>query len=291
MNKIQLRSIIVILIICALSTLYAFAGADQGAQWQGYPVFYWCVGFAFAIQWLAFIPAYLAQSERYYDATGSLTYIGVVFFACYATETNDSRSILLASLVVLWAVRLGSFLLKRILQDGTDSRFDDIKPVFFRFLLTWTLQALWVIVTAGAAIAAITTSTSVGMDWVAIVGAIVWFVGFSFEVIADNQKRLHKLSGDGQGFISSGLWSVSRHPNYFGEIVLWSGVAIIASSALSGWQYVTLISPFFVWLLLTKVSGIPLLEAKSDKRWGEDPAYLAYKENTPVLVPRLRKPE
>lgn len=288
MNKIQLSSFVVILIVCLLSSLFALTGANHGAEWKGYPVFYWCVAIAFAIQWLAFIPAFLAQSERFYDATGSLTYILVVFFACYAAEAADPHSILLASLVVLWAVRLGSFLLKRILKDGSDSRFDDIKPVFFRFLLTWCLQAFWVTVTAGAALAAITSSAHVELDWLAILGAIIWFTGFSFEVIADNQKRFHKLSGDGQNFIRSGLWSVSRHPNYFGEIVLWLGVAIIALPALSGWQYVTLISPLFVWLLLTKVSGIPLLEAKSDKRWGKDPEYLEYKKNTPVLVPKLK---
>ena len=90
----------------------------------------------------------------------------------------------------------------------------------------------------------------------------------------------------GSGFITSGLWSWSRHPNYFGEIVLWSGVAVMAASALSGWQWVTLTSPVFVALLLTRVSGIPLLERRAEARWGHLTEYQRYTAMTPVLLPR-----
>jgi len=88
-------------------------------------------------------------------------------------------------------------------------------------------------------------------------------------------------------FISSGLWSLSRHPNYFGEIMIWLGVAIIAFPVLSGYQYFALSSPVFVYLLLTRASGIPILEKNADKKWGGQEAYEEYKRNTPVLIPKL----
>ena len=122
---------------------------------------------------------------------------------------------------------------------------------------------------------------------IGIFGVAVWAVGMLFEIVADRQKSAFKSDPANQGrFISSGLWAWSRHPNYFGEIVIWIGMAIVALPALQGWQYVTLISPVFVWFLLTKVSGVPMLEEAADERWGGQEDYEAYKRNTPVLVPR-----
>jgi steroid 5-alpha reductase family enzyme len=126
--------------------------------------------------------------------------------------------------------------------------------------------------------------------WAAL-GVIVWLIGFAIEVVADTQKRRFRADPANAGrFISTGLWSRSRHPNYFGEILLWSGVALMAVPTLSGWRWVVLISPVFVWLLLTRVSGVPLLEARAAARFGDDLAYGAYVKHTPVLVPRLTNP-
>jgi steroid 5-alpha reductase family enzyme len=118
----------------------------------------------------------------------------------------------------------------------------------------------------------------------------VWIVGFTVEVVSDRQKRRFRQDPANAGrFITTGLWAWSRHPNYFGEIVLWLGIALIALPALSGWQYVTLISPLFVYLLLSRVSGIPPLESRAEERWGNDPEFQAYKARTPVLFPRLSR--
>jgi steroid 5-alpha reductase family enzyme len=240
---------------------------------------------AFGLQWLAFIPAYLRQTEKFYDLTGSLSYISVVLVALWMSGHTDSRSLLLAALIIIWALRLGSFLFLRILADGSDSRFDKIKPRPISFLATWSLQGLWVSVTAGCALAAITTATLKPLTLLDLIGIVLWVLGFALEVIADRQKRqFRQLHGSGQ-FIATGLWSRSRHPNYLGEIMLWLGVALLAAPALQGWQWVTVISPLFVYLLLTRVSGIPLLERKSDQKWGDDPQYLAYEAKVPVLVP------
>ena len=118
-------------------------------------------------------------------------------------------------------------------------------------------------------------------------GHAVWLAGFAIEVVADRQKSAFKQDSANDGrFITTGLWAWSRHPNYFGEITLWTGIAIMAVPILSGWQWVVLISPVFVAVLLMRVSGIPMLEARSDKRWGDEEAYQRYRAATPVLVPR-----
>lgn len=277
---------IAIIGITLLGAGLAWCGSQGGAVVGGVPVMAVAVLFIFLIQWLAFIPAYLAQTERYYDLTGSLTYIGITLLALFlAGAANDTRSLLLAGCVLLWAGRLGSFLFRRILADGSDSRFDNIKPSAVLFLRAWTLQGLWVAVTAGAALAAITSQRAVDISLLDNAAVLIWFTGFAVETLADGQKRRFREEHGSEGFITTGLWRYSRHPNYFGEIVLWSGVALLAMPALSGWQYVTLISPVFVFVLLTRVSGIPLLERKAQKRWGDNPDYFAYRDNTPVLVP------
>jgi steroid 5-alpha reductase family enzyme len=268
----------------------AVAGSQGGASASGIPVFALAVALAFLIQWLAFIPAYIQQDEGFFDLTGSVTYIVVTVGAVALGPTADGRSILLLALVVIWAARLGSYLFRRIRRAGTDARFDTIKPSFIRFLNAWTLQGLWVTLTLAAALAAITTTVRKDLDVYALVGALVWVAGFATEAAADVQKSRFRADPANRGrFIQSGLWAWSRHPNYFGEIVLWIGVAVIAVPVLRGWQYVTLISPVFVILLLTRVSGVPLLEKSADEKWGGREDYEAYKARTPVLVPRPRR--
>ena len=293
MKKNNPRSFILFPILIVIGALVALAGSQGGATLGGVPVFAIAVGLAFLIQWLAFIPAFWFQTEKFYDLTGSITYITVVgVAACYSRYSTelDARSILLAALVIVWALRLGTFLFGRIQKAGKDDRFDEIKPSFIRFLNAWTIQGLWVTFTAATALVGITTTMRKGLDLFAIVGFLVWVFGFAFEVIADSQKSRFNADSKNKGkFIQTGLWSRSRHPNYFGEIVLWIGIAIIVIPVLQGWQWLAMISPLFVTFLLTRVSGVPMLEKKADKKWGGQEDYEVYKKNTPVLIPRLTK--
>lgn len=281
----QLRPLMGIIIVLIIACAMALAGSQKGAYFGTLPAFTIIAIIAFGVQWLAFIPAYLSQSERYYDLIGSLTYLSVVGFA--VTIKGDERSLLLALLIAIWALRLGSFLFLRIRDAGSDRRFDRIKAHFLRFLLTWTLQGLWVLLTAGAALAAMTSSLSPEPDPLALAGLLIWLLGFSIEVIADRQKReFRRDPRNRERFITHGLWAWSRHPNYFGEIMLWCGIALIAFPALDGWQHATLVSPLFVFFLLTRVSGISMLDADARRRWGEEPAYQDYRRRTPALLPR-----
>jgi len=287
MKKADRNAFFAFLIVILVGLGVALAGSQGGASALGVPIFALSVGLAFLIQWLAFIPAYLQQNERFFDLTGSITYISVTIIAVLLSPVVDGRSILLLALVVIWAARLGTFLFRRIRKAGKDARFDEIKPSFIRFLTTWTLQGLWVTFTLAAALAAITTTTRKELGVFAVIGFLVWVFGFSTEVAADAQKSRFRANPENKGkFIHTGLWARSRHPNYFGEIVLWIGVAIIALPVLRGWQWVTLISPVFVTLLLTRISGVPMLEKRADEKWGGQEDYEAYKARTPVLIPR-----
>lgn len=289
MTQAERQSLAAVPLVVLLAAALAAAGSQGGATVGGLPVFAVAVAVAFLIQWLVFVPSYLARTERFFDLTGSLTYIAVTLGVLLLAGTLDARRVLLAVLVLVWAVRLGTFLFGRVSRSGTDDRFDEIKGSFPRFLAVWTIQGLWVSVTAAAAWIAISASRQVDLDVFAVVGFLLWAAGFAVEVVADRQKSRFRADPANRGrFISSGLWSRSRHPNYFGEILLWIGVAVIAFPVFEGWQWVGLVSPLFVAVLIMRVSGVPLLEAKADAKWGGQPDYEEYKRNTPVLVPRLR---
>lgn len=282
-----MKIIIVILISATLGLAVAWSGGQSGVALGPISLFLACGILAFAVNWLAYIPAMIFRTEKYYDLTGTITYLSVTAYAVFMADGLDLRSQIVAAMVAVWAVRLGSFLFARISKDGKDSRFDAIKTNPLRFLMTWTLQGLWVILTAACALVIVTNSTRVPLDVFAYVGIAIWAFGFLIEVVSDHQKKLFKADPANEGkFISTGLWAWSRHPNYFGEITLWFGVAVMAIPVLSGLQWVTLISPIFVTFLLTRVSGVPMLEARSDKEWGDDPAYQAYRDKTPVLLPK-----
>jgi len=133
MKKVNRTSLIVFPILVLIGYLVALAGSQGGATLGGVPVFMLVVGLAFLIQWLVFIPSFLFQTEKFFDLTGSITYISVTVIALVSSAGADSRAILLAALVIVWAIRLGTFLFTRIRQAGKDDRFDEIKPDFFRF--------------------------------------------------------------------------------------------------------------------------------------------------------------
>lgn len=288
MKTTDRNSLIVFPILIVIGLLVAIAGSQGGSHVAGIPVFALLVGLAFLIQWLVFIPAYWRQTEKFFDLTGSLTYISVSTIALFLSTGVDGRAILVWALVVIWAARLGTFLFRRIQKAGKDDRFDEIKPSFIRFLNVWTIQGLWVTFTMAAALVAITTTNRKELDIFSILGFLVWVFGFAIEVVADSQKSRFSANPDNKGkFIQTGLWSRSRHPNYFGEIMLWIGIAVITLPVLQGWQWVALISPIFVTLLITRVSGVPLLEKKADQKWGGQADYETYKKTTPVLIPRL----
>ncbi len=287
MDESSRRAIVGTVAALVLGGLVTWAGSDGSTSVGAFPVFAVCAVIAFAVNWLAFIPASAAQTEKYYDITGTITYLTVTIAAVALSRDVDARALIVAAMVIVWTLRLGLFLFRRIEREGRDARFDEIKVDPLRFLLAWTLQGLWVLFTAAAALAIITAEARQPLEWVAYIGMAVWAAGFAIEVAADLQKSRFRQDPANKGrFIDTGLWAWSRHPNYFGEITLWTGIAIMAVPILSGWRWVVLISPVFVTLLLMRISGVPMLEKRADEKWGDEPAYQRYKDETPVLVPR-----
>ena len=285
-NLLSIASIVACLII---ATCIAFAGGKGSILINGYSLFAFCGAIGFLIHWIIFIPSYFNQTEHYFDLTGSMSYLAVLGFAIFNKPEIDLRGLLLVSLVCIWAVRLGLFLFLRVKKKGKDNRFTVMKTKFCWYLFTWTMGGLWVLLTISPALAAISSTTTATLGWLGYLGLTLWVFGFSIEVIADSQKSsFNNKEENKHKFIDEGLWKLSRHPNYLGEILLWIGISLIALPVLKGWQLITLISPIFVYILLTRISGIPLLDTRAEKKWDKDPSYQKYKENTPKLILKMK---
>ena len=245
----------------------------------------------FVIQWIAYIPAFLFKTEKFYDLTGSLTYIGTILFALYATGSLANLTlgnILVGLAIIVWAIRLGSFLFMRIRKDKKDGRFDSIKTSFSQFFMTWTLQGMWVFICSSAALIAIANPSGIPINSLFILGFLMFIFGFAIEVIADNQKSAFRsIPENKDSFINEGLWARSRHPNYFGEITLWAGITVMGISTFEGMNYLAIFSPIFSYLLLVYVSGVRMLEGRGHKKWGHLEDYQNYKKNTPKLIPKI----
>ena len=245
----------------------------------------------FGVQLVVFIPSYLAQTEHFYDLTGGVTYLSVMSFMAYRHQEIfgdwDVRSLVLTALIGLWAIRLSSFLFTRVRRVGKDGRFDELKTSFTRFLLTWMLQGLWVFMCTYPALIALASPSESEITYLTV-GTLLWLIGWGYEVVADYQKTSFNSDPNNAGkFINIGLWKQSRHPNYVGEWVLWTGITIIAIPVYENGQWMALLTPVFVYWLLNKVSGVNLLEARADQKWADDPAYQHYKKEIPVFFPKL----
>ena len=246
---------------------------------------------AFLIQWVAYIPAYIFQTEKFYDLTGSLSYLTVIWFVFFLSNNLSGlniQNLIVVTLISIWAIRLGTFLFGRIHKDGEDKRFRTIKTSASQFFMTWTLQGMWVSICTMCAITAISSSQGIIANALFYLGLVFFIVGFAIEVVSDQQKSAFRAVPENkEKFITSGLWSKSQHPNYFGEILLWSAIALLSISSLNGTQYLTLISPIFTYVLLVYISGVRMLDDMGNKKWGHLEEYKEYKRNTPTLFLKL----
>jgi len=286
--KMIIQRILAISVVIVLSLVLNYATTQDIISTETGQIGFQVLLIIYLIQLVVFLISFVLKTEHYYDLTGGITYITVIVYTLYQKQllgALDFRSILLGVLILVWAMRLSSFLFLRIKKAGKDRRFDKIKTNFTRFMLAWALQGFWVFMCTLPAITAIASEFKT-IDYFLVGGAALWLFGFVMEVVADRQKSAFNQDPKNKGqFISTGLWSISRHPNYVGEVLLWTGIAVIALPTFSGLQYLALISPIFTYLLLTRVSGVNLLEASADKKWEGNDAYIKYKEKTAVFFP------
>ncbi|KAL9620624.1 MAG: hypothetical protein Q9160_004878 [Pyrenula sp. 1 TL-2023] len=307
------------------------------------------VGLAYGIQAAVAVPSILGQTERFYDLSGSFTYISCIGLSLFLPAIRarsaaaalgqakpawpsligalngqggplgfNWRQVALSAAVSIWAARLGSYLFSRINSDsGEDSRFENIRNSPPKFLGAFFIQATWVSICLlpVLSINALPASTFAALGGLTsitdIIGLLLYVGGLSFEVAADRQKNTwvqeKKQKKHEEQFLTKGLWSKSRHPNYFGESTLWTGIATTAAGVLASnvgtagvgllgtgtlaAKVVSLlmcgVSPAFVTFLVLKVSGIPLSENKYDKRYGDREDYKKWKRETPMFIPKL----
>ena len=240
------------------------------------------------IQWGLWAVASLLKTEKFYDLAGSSTFFLLAWLTLKWSGTFYTRQVAQTSCVSVWAIRLGTYLFMRIMKDGQDRRFNKVRDKPLMFMVYWTIQAVWIWITLLPSMMLNSKKKDAPLGTRDYTGWALWAAGFFIEALADRQKSVFKSDAENAGkWIQTGLWGLSRHPNYLGEILIWAGLFLPASSVLEGKEFLSVISPMFATFLLTKVSGIPILERQADKKWGHLTAYQDYKRNTAVLIPYI----
>jgi steroid 5-alpha reductase family enzyme len=238
-----------------------------------------------AVNAVFFAIAAIRRTDVVTDLSYSLSF-ALLAIALPSLGAREPVQLVAALLVLIWAVRLGGYLLTRILRIKVDHRFDEMRDKPLRFARFWLLQAISVAVIMLPVTYLVSRDDAPGFGAWAIAGVAMWLVGLVIEAVADAQKSSFKGKEENRDrFITSGLWRYSRHPNYFGEMLVWWGLFLYAVPFLHGAAFAVVIGPVFITLLLLFVSGIPLLERSADAKYGDEPAYREYKRRTSILVP------
>jgi len=240
---------------------------------------------ALAVNAVFFAVAAARRTDVVTDLSYSITFALLAVVLVF-TGAGKPVQLIASLLVVAWAVRLGTYLFRRILRMKVDHRFDGMRERPLRFARFWALQATTVAVVMLPVSYLLDRDHPPGFGAWGIAGAALWLAGLLVEAVADAQKAAFKAREENHGrFVANGLWRYSRHPNYFGEMLVWWGLFVYAVPALHGAAFVVVIGPIFITLLLSFVTGIPPLERSADEKYGSDPAYGDYKRRTSILVP------
>jgi steroid 5-alpha reductase family enzyme len=236
------------------------------------------------IQAVFFAFAATLKTDKVTDLSYGLSFVIIAAALLFRADESAWPAGVLALMVILWGLRLAGYLLFRIVQMGRDKRFDGVRENFLRFLRFWVFQglAVWVIMLP------VTVWFGSPRPWnvVMTIGAAIWAVGFVIETIADAQKFAAKSQPGGESrWMDTGLWRYSRHPNYFGELLVWWGIFVFVARDLSPLGWLSVVGPIAITFLLLRVTGIPTLEASAAKKWGANPGYRAYVARTSRLIP------
>ncbi|MEM4397383.1 MAG: DUF1295 domain-containing protein [Candidatus Woesearchaeota archaeon] len=238
--------------------------------------------FVFLMQMFGFFLGFFFKTDKFTDLFYGLCFAFLALFLLFYNKMFLFLHFVLVLMIFLWGFRLSGYLFYRILKTKKDNRFDEIRNNFFKFLGFWILQATAIFLIMLPSIVFLSSEIK-NITLYNIVGFIIWLIGFLIETIADFQKDAFKKKHKDK-FINVGLWKYSRHPNYFGEILVWIGVFIFTIPVLKGIVWLTIISPIFITFLLLFVSGIPILEKNADEKYGHLKEYQEYKRKTCLLI-------
>lgn len=241
------------------------------------------------IQAVFFAFAATFKTDKVTDLSYGLTFVVLAGWLLLTRGSSNIVShLVLAGMVMTWGVRLAGYLFYRILTIGRDARFDGIREHFWPFFKFWLGQgiAVWVIMLP---VTIWFSAPAAYSPWMSI-GGTIWAAGLVIETIADAQKFSAKLKpGGGDRWVDTGLWSLSRHPNYFGEMLCWWGVYVFVAPGLGAWNALGILGPVSITWILLKVTGIPTLEKSANRKWGANPEYQAYVRRTRRLLPWSRR--
>lgn len=211
---------------------------------------WWSLGLSLLINLILFLIAFNLKSDKLTDISYALSFLALAIYALLKTTGPNVYSYIVFAMVVVWAFRIGGFLLNRVLKVGKDRRFDDMRDNFVRFGKFWLGQAIAAWILMIPAEYAITKASKLAV--LVYVGVVIYIIGLFAESIADWQKfNFHERKNKKHPWIDEGIWSLSRHPNYFGEIAVWIGIYVASFMALNTPQrLIGLLSPLFITILL-----------------------------------------
>eukprot|EP00187_Rhodella_violacea_P007004 CAMPEP_0174909564 /NCGR_PEP_ID=MMETSP0167-20121228/69163_1 /TAXON_ID=38298 /ORGANISM="Rhodella maculata, Strain CCMP736" /LENGTH=319 /DNA_ID=CAMNT_0016153595 /DNA_START=74 /DNA_END=1033 /DNA_ORIENTATION=- len=241
----------------------------------------------FVFQLVFFLITAVAQFDTLTDLAGSTNFLILALLTFFLAESYHARQILITVCAALWAVRLATFLFARILIWGHDNRFDEMRNSIPKLAAFWFGQFVWVwVVSLPVTVTNATVERDPKLGAADFVGVVMFAVGLLLEAVSDWQKLKFKQDKEKKGkWCDVGLWKYSRHPNYFGEILLWWGLFAISTPILSNGQWAVLASPLLISVLLLFVSGLPLLEASANEKYGGNPEFAPYRARTSIMVP------
>ncbi len=229
---------------------------------------------------------YKRQSDKVTDLIYSASFLLLTFVLWLNNENNTAHHLLLI-MVSLWSIRLGTYLFLRVHTMGHDKRFDQMRKNIVKISGFWILQAGSILILSFPIIIFF-QKTSTHLSWIHILGTVIWLTGCLIESLADYQKYRFRTSLKNKNrYIDTGLWKLVQHPNYLGEILCWAGIFIFVSPVLQGWEWLSIISPLWIILLLLKISGIPLLQKSGKQKYGKVEGYVEYRRKTSLLIPYI----
>lgn len=254
-------------------------------------IFVTTIALSFFIQCVFFAYAAIRKTDLVTDLSYSITFIVLAIFCFITSEFNILKMILLFTLIT-WAVRLGGYLFIRIRKIKRDKRFDGIRENFWKFARFWILQAVsvWIIMLGSINFLA-KEDQNIETGLLVYIGLFVSILGIVIEALADYQQfKFRNNPSNRNHWTDIGLWKYSRHPNYFGEMLVWWGIFLFTFNSIKGLEFLTILSPLYITILLLFVTGIPTTEGKNNKRYGGNKEYIRHKKNTGLIVPKIAFP-